>query len=152
MGYHVTILRTSGAQQIPIKDDEIKGIPKAFPEWQYDPEQGALFGPAEEEGAPALWFSDGGIWTSNPSSGTLAAMISIAGHLEARVRGDEMETYRSAEDTYLHPDDAAESVRIGVERRQSARVWTWKQRGFNAAIFGGFVSAIVCLKWFGVLE
>lgn len=152
MGYHVAIVRTAGAKQIPLTRAEIMGLPITFPDWRYDAEQEALIEVVGGDDAPALWASEGELWTKNPSDATLAAMISFATHLGARVRGDEMETYRTVEDSYVHPDDARA---VSALKRESGRdFWRWrlKQWAFNAVLLGTFASLIIILKKIGFLE
>ena len=54
----------------------------------------------------------------------------------ARVRGDEVETYRSASDYYSHPDDA--EARSGICKTTKEIVRQTKRRSFVAhfCIFG----------------
>ena len=101
MGYHVTILRTAGGRQLPIGLDELRRalVPMAgrlalFPRdgelWLVRPELG--------EESDILIVEDEEIWAKGPGEEMLALMIELAGHLGARVRGDELETYRSVDD------------------------------------------------------
>jgi hypothetical protein len=86
-----------------------------------------------------LIWQDGEIWTRNPELETLTEMIVLAHRLQARVRGDEFETYRSPGDTYRHPDDAGaiEAANRETERViKSTRLRQWK---LNASIFGAFL-------------
>ena len=152
MGYHVTILRTKGKRTVPISMEEVLALPAVFPQWKYDADQEGLVSLDEREDAPALWFSDGELWTSNPSDETLTAMIAIADHLGARVRGDEMETYRTATESYLHPDDVDAKAESDAETRALLRRTRMKTLILNAAIFGFFVLLALLLKWLGFLE
>lgn len=152
MGYHVAILRSKGALKIPLQQQEVENLPAHFPDWQYDAAQNALFKREDREDSPGLWFSDGELWTSNPSHATLAAMVAMAQHLGARARGDELETYRTADDTYTHPDDAnmkqESDEDIGVwRRREQYRLWA-----IRAAFIGGVVLLTYALKKFGLLK
>lgn len=67
--------------------------------WLHQPALG------EESGIVVFDDSDGELWANNPSDPLLSLMIELAGHLKARVRGDEYETCRSLDDTYVHPHD-----------------------------------------------
>lgn len=144
MGYHVTILRTSGDRTIPIEKDEVAGLAKNFPEWKYDADQEALISADDSEEAPALWFSDGELWTRNPSNETITSMLALATHLGARVRGDELETYRTAEETYLHPDDKqtkqdSQAELRAWERRETLKLWMIRAGVIGAAALTGFL-------------
>lgn|SRR5574341_342236 len=151
MSYHVTILRTSGKRAIPITKEEVVGLAKAFPEWKYDVNQDALVSVSESDEAPALWFSDGELWTKNPSNDTVTSMLALAKHLGARVRGDELETYRTANNTYLHPDDAgakeeSEADLQAWRRREQLKLWAIRATVIGVAALLGFL-----LKKFGFL-
>ncbi|HYD59499.1 MAG TPA: hypothetical protein VEC35_04055 [Noviherbaspirillum sp.] len=152
MGYHVTILRTQVRQTIPITKAEILELAQIFPEWTYDAEQEALVSAGERVDAPALWFSEGKLWTTNPSDETITSMIALANHLHARVRGDEFETYRTVDETYLHPDDAQEKAEADASVDALIRRTRRKQWLFNAVLFGTLISLILILKKIGFLE
>lgn len=152
MSYHVTIVRTNGKRTIPITKEEVVGLAKAFPEWTYDEDQEALVSVDESDEAPALWFSDGELWTKNPSNDTVTSMLALAKHLGARVRGDELETYRTANDTYLHPDDAEKNEESEADlqawrRREQLKLWTIRATVIGVAALLGFL-----LKKFGFLK
>lgn len=121
MGYHLTILRTNGKQSIPIDQVEIESLPRTFPDWQFDTKQIALVSVDDSDDAPALWFTDGQLWTTNPSNETIASMIAIANKLGARVRGDEFETYRTVNETYPHPDDKEALAELESESKSLAK-------------------------------
>jgi hypothetical protein len=61
-----------------------------------------------DEVRATLTWSDGEIWTKSPDDDVLAMLLQVANRLDARVRGDELETYRGVGDTYVHPDDRAD--------------------------------------------
>ena len=117
MGYHLTILRTNGMQNIPINQKEVECLPSTFPEWQYDAKQIALVSVDDSDDAPAIWFTDGQLWTTNPSDETIASMLILAKYLGARVRGDELETYSSVDETYTHPDDKEALAELEAESK-----------------------------------
>ncbi len=73
-------------------------------------------------------FSGGGgqIATKVVEDDVLPVLLALAANLGARVRGDELETYRGLGDTYVHPDDAqavALSERQDSQRRQRLLLW-----------------------------
>ncbi len=148
MGYHLTILRTKGKQAIPIEQKDVENLATVFPDWKYDPKQNALV----SYEAPALWFSTGQLWTTNPSNDTITSMIAFAKYLGARVRGDEFETYQSANETYIHPDDADEKTEADEDieawrRREQLKLWA-----IRAAFIGGAALLSFSLKKFGVIK
>lgn len=126
MGYHVRILRTQGGQELPIRRDEVEDIASKI---------GAKIDPPSLKGAELdfvlpvgqdarscrLVFQRGELWTNNPEEDELAAMIEVAARLNARVRGDELETYRAASETYIHPDDKNEFDQFEAESKRAAR-------------------------------
>lgn len=126
-------------------------LPAAFPGWEYDADQNALVSLANED-APALWLNDGKLWTTNPSEDTLTAMIAFAGHLGARVRGDELETYRTATETYLHPDDTEAKAHSSAKTRALIRRARFKSFVLHVAIFGSFALLVVVFAKLGWLK
>ncbi len=108
MSYHVTILRTAGEQQVSISLDEAKTAISEIPGWEYlaGKDVAFVFSQAGKEIA-CLWYQDGELWAKNPEQEAIARMVALAEKLDARVRGDEYETYTSPTETYTHPDDAA---------------------------------------------
>jgi hypothetical protein len=68
-------------------------------------------------------FSEGELWTSNPSMPLLEPMIELAGYLGARVRGDELETYRTVDDRYIHPDDRELAAQYPPPRPAGSRAF-----------------------------
>ena len=152
MGYHLTILRTKGNQAVPIEQKEVESLVTVFPDWKYDPKQNALVSLDDSNEAPALWFSDGQLWTTNPSNDTITSMIAFAKHLGARVRGDEFETYQSPNETYIHPDDAEEQTETDEEieawrRRELLKLWA-----IRAAFIGGAALLGFLLKKLGMVK
>lgn len=129
MGYHVTILRTRRGTENPLRADEVRALTTSFPNVRIEDSSlidGDLDLVVLHPGAHPLRLvlQHGRLWAKNPSDFEITTMVAIAAHLGARVRGEELETYRSATDTYLDPDDEEEQSRVtSVPRRgaQSAR-------------------------------
>lgn len=132
MGYHIRILRTASGKAVPIGEAEVRQavtrmagrleIMPGNPEfWLYQPALG--------EESEIVIVEHGELWAKNPSDALLALMIELAGYLNARVRGEELETYRTVDETYIHPDDQelAEQYRPrpGGLREMAARIRTW---------------------------
>jgi hypothetical protein len=135
MGCHVTILRTRGKVALPIGEDEIERAASALSGWRYDRAERTL----HADGGLRLWFTDGELWTKNPDDVALERMIALAEVLDARVRGDEGETYRSPDDAYAHPDDED-------DRRAAAGVSAqWARRERRTWLFRGIVVALLAI-------
>jgi hypothetical protein len=106
MSYHVTILRILKGKQVPIDLDEVMAAAGEMGAWQYTASP-PTFEHRGEEGTSTLWYQDGELLGKNPELWTLELMLALANKLDARVRGDEYETYRTADNTFFHPDDRA---------------------------------------------
>ena len=76
-------------------------------------------------------------------------MLALARILNARVRGDEFETYESVEKTYFHSDDL--SLRREAEARSKALVSksTRDQKLIRNGIVGFFFALAVAGYWVG---
>jgi len=121
MSYHVSILRTNGNQSVPIQLSEAKALLLNGPDWQFLPDQVAFVARGAEVDGETLWLQDGELWTKSPSEALLSRMIEVAKQLDARVRGDELETYESFDKWYTHPDDSAEKARVEAQSKSSRR-------------------------------
>ncbi len=106
MSYHVTILRTRKGKRRLIELEEAISATRRLRGWRYV-DSTTSFEFHGENGSFSLWFEDGELWTKNPDEWQLEVMICLATQLDARVRGDELETYISPAETYQHPDDHA---------------------------------------------
>jgi hypothetical protein len=131
MGYHVSILRTNGATRVAITLSEAKSLLLGGTDWRFDSEDCAFVARNAEIEGETLWFQDGELWTKSPPDAMLAQMIELAKQLNARVRGDELETYESLEKSYTHPDDMNEKAAREAEaqvlrRRRTRNVWRWR--------------------------
>jgi len=126
MGYHITILRTEQGKNIPIRIDEIKKLKDSFPGSDIEPPSlkgGQLDLVISRDSSHSYRFilQHGRLWTKNPEDDEIEIMLEIAKQLNARVLGDELETFRTVTDTYLHPDDIEEFNRHQAESRHSIR-------------------------------
>ncbi|KQZ44287.1 hypothetical protein [Duganella sp. Root1480D1] len=106
MGYHISILRTHanpiGTGELMQAIGRMSGRLAVDQDAQPDPQ---VYQPAKGEESEIMLLEDGELWARNPSQEFLGLMIELAGLLGARARGDELETYRSLDETYHHPDD-----------------------------------------------
>lgn len=151
MGYHVTILRSAAGRQQPITLDEARAAAASLDGWEYtDSPPG--FARECEEGVLSLRYSDGELWTKNPGAWELDQMVRFASALGARVRGDEFETYRSADDTYNHPDDVQLAKEAGDASRPLLEAHLREQRRIRNGIIAFFIAlgaiAYFVGKWF----
>lgn len=150
MGYHVTILRSSQGKRIPISLGEAVSAANSIDGWNYS-ETPPAFEYSCSEGTCTLWHQDGELWTKNPEEWGINAMLVFAKRLEARVRGDEWETYDS-DTTFLHPDDIP--LRTEAEAKSKALLSheLKQQRLIRNAIVGFFVAIGIAAyfigKWF----
>ena len=108
MGYHVTILRTDQGKLIPISySEEVVSVTSSIDGWRY-----VEFPPTFEFRSKVIHARCG---TKTEKSGQkkpggMATWCDgpLTKRLNARVRGDELETYSTESETYQHPDDKSE--------------------------------------------
>jgi hypothetical protein len=146
MSYHVTILRTNDGRRVPITAFELEQAASSFEDMRISQSKsGPMHVDLTAHGAvqATLWHEDDEIWTKNPSREVMLAMLALADRLGARVRGDELETYRTPEDYYNHPDDERERKLAAVTSKNYVRSTRRNQFILNAAIFLTFV--VLCL-------
>jgi hypothetical protein len=105
MGYDVAILKTAKGRRLPVLDNETEQLLAQVPGWEYDKLGQTLLRTAEEERGFWLDVSRTELTAKEPTEPQIALMLELAARLGARVRGDELETYRSPTETYHHPDD-----------------------------------------------
>lgn len=147
MGYHVSIVRTRDGQQIPITEDEILSAINGSSIFKADRDVRNKFIVTITTGnhpPPGLWHSDGELWIKNPDDQTVDRMCELAEILGARVRGDELETYRSSSYVYFHPDDEAVRTLNYSTARDTARKSTRTNLILNLSLAG-----LVLLMGFG---
>lgn len=100
----------------------------------------------------SLWHNDGELWTQLDDPWVIEPMLELARELGARLRGDEFETYVTADQTYAHPDDERLERLARADSAQLLASHMAEQRRIRNAIIGFFVllGAIAFLvgKWF----
>jgi hypothetical protein len=138
VSYHITILRTKKGKRYSIDGVEFAAAARGFPELRFDSAAGKADYFRAGELRASLFLQEGEIWTQVAEPDVIEVMIRLANVLEARVRGDEFETYRSVDDTYTHPDDEkerdeAEDAGTALVRASRRQQWI-----FNLCIFGSF--------------
>ena len=114
MGYHVLITRERHGSESDIALDDWIAYVRASADLEFETPTGTdkasefmrSIHAAQWSGAEGAWlgWSHGEIWTKNPPEELIHHMIAIAPEFHARVRGDEGEFYRSAEDVYYEED------------------------------------------------
>ncbi len=129
MGYHISILRAAsdpiGLEEVTQAISRMSGRLAFDQDAQPDP---LICRPEQGDASEIMLLEDGELWAKNPSVEFLRLMIELAGLLGARVRGDELETYRTPDETYQHPDDSeliAEAAELSrkMASRQRSRDW-----------------------------
>lgn len=138
MGYHIEILRTSRDGENQISFEEAARAASAIGGWEVTPGSQELSLLVGDQDYLTLWISEGRLWTKNPSDYGLAAMLELAKQLGARVRGDELETYRTVNENYLHPDDAEEKAAAEKEGYELVRRVKRRRLVLHGCIFGTF--------------
>lgn len=104
MSYHLTILRSTAGTQTLIPIDEVETAAEALG-WTMTGEPPMLWKESDDLQPVLLHYTDGELWTDDPQPQAIEQMLHLADALDARVRGDDFETYRTAVETYDHPDD-----------------------------------------------
>ena len=149
MGYHVTILRTKYGQPEPITLAEVKKVIALMPGFKLQSsasfkEDIEISFPLSNGGEGFLFWQNGEIWTKNPEDEHLQIMLDLAEKLNARVRGDEMETYRAIGESYTHPDDLV-AIHDSERIIRAARCRLWLLR---SAIFAGLILLSLLVSYF----
>ena len=151
MGYHVEILRTQGDQLLPISKNELESLVSCTPNLRIEEsmlgEADLLFLQGDRE-ICRLTLQHGRLWTKNPEEEEMLAMLDIAPKLNARVRGDELETYRSLHEYYVHPDDEKALRKLKEESSRSIKISHRKTIIINAIIFGIFILIALIFTYF----
>lgn len=135
MGYHVSIVRTSGGTGKPITAQEVINFASKSSGFRIEhpltPKGPCTVLVYSRDGRDICGLQldehDGVLWTKNPEDDELEIMLSIAIALGGRVRGDVNETYRTVSDTYIHPDDQADREVAKAEDARFRRAWQRRQ-------------------------
>jgi hypothetical protein len=145
MGYHLTILKSSNGRQVGITAGELERAVETLPRFSLS-EHGVA-----RDGDNFLRFDEGELWLANPEERDLADMLALAKALDARVRGDEFETYESAERAYTHPDDVplrqAAQAESDAMAARFVRQQKWFRNGFIACFAVLGICAYAIGKW-----
>ncbi len=120
MGYHLTVLKTEQGKPVPVSRNQVEGLIESRNDLAFKPDDAGcllITKPAFGDASPLLVWQNGEIWTDNADRNTLDLLLGIAEKLNARVRGDELETYATCDETYIHQDDKAQYDRITRSRK-----------------------------------
>ncbi|QNA90618.1 hypothetical protein G4G28_22720 [Massilia sp. Dwa41.01b] len=128
MGYHLTILRSSHGKQLPISLDEARAAALELG-WEYT-DTPPTFSLTVPEGTVQLWHDDHALWTKNPEEWGMTPLVEFANALQARVRGEEFESYGANGEVCQHPDDVllkqeaeqASGALLAQSRREQQRI------------------------------
>jgi hypothetical protein len=151
MSYHLTILRTDRGKHIPISLDQALAAAQSLGNWRYVATPPS-FEHAGAEGLSTVYFQKGELWTSNPEPCSIAPMLALARQLDARLRGDEFETYESADKTFLHPDDV-QLRKAALAQSTALRADSMREQRLIRNVIVGFFLVLGALgylvgKWF----
>jgi len=117
MGYHVEIIRTDHGARVPIELGDASAALFRLAGWRRLESADAFARQGADGTQELLQFENGALWASSPSEAMLADMLSAARALNARVRGDELETYESSEKWSVHPDDLEQKTQVDARSR-----------------------------------
>ena len=122
MGYHVQIIRKLNGGINPIQKKEVENLAELMPGARIESpslKSAVLELVVMQNGIDACWLTlqNGVLWSKNPDQSEIKIMIALASKLGARVRGDNFETYRSADDTYFDAEDAEDRAKSELEGR-----------------------------------
>jgi len=116
MGKHVTILRTHSGVRRPLEPAEIAAaLARLDSRYVLMPDartDARLIDPTAPNDADVMFLQAGELWASNPGDALLELMFDLASELGARVRDEELQTYRSVDEAYIHPDDTELLARL----------------------------------------
>ena len=130
-------MRTEDGAVSPLSEGEIIEAVKESAIFSFDGKS------LDRSGNFFLSFSNGELWLKNPTERDLEDMLALAKNLKSRVRGDELETYRSPTESYAHADDS-ESLANAQRQLKAIKAATRKRQWLlNASVFGFFVLLIV---------
>jgi hypothetical protein len=123
MGYSVAIIRTAAGRRQRFSAEEIEAAAARLPGWRYDPAAQTLERQAGSDEA-GFWLDVGPLEleAKEPTEAQIGLMIELSRSLSARVRGDDLETYRTPTETYAHTDDdqLRRATALPVAGRRSA--------------------------------
>lgn len=152
MGYYLYIVRTESGKPRRIPKDELdQALARMNGKLAFLPgsEGTQLYMPVLGDERDLIVCEDEELWAKNPGEPLVEAMIELAGHLGARVRNDDLETLRSPNDSYVHPDDKAErDAAIAAARRPPSMARGRKAATGVKLLFLGVVLVLALVRHF----
>ncbi|RLP52931.1 MAG: hypothetical protein D6160_18135 [Ketobacter sp.] len=141
MSYHLTIVRSKGKKQDLVSEQEIFDLINQDSRYSFEDKGNYLNIKKTPKFGEDYYFiyQNGELWIKNPEPAHIEQFIELANILGGRVRGDELETYKAANETYFHPDDKslieqAKQISRSTKRRRNKR-----QILINGGIFAFFL-------------
>lgn len=146
MSYHLRIIRSENSRQLPISLEEAKLATTRMGNWKYS-ETPDSFTLLTENGESTLWYNNEELWLKTPRIWEIEHAIEFAKELGGRVRGDEFETYITANETIDHPDDV---ILRKIEEEKSAAL-LGKKFAWQQWIYRGIIGFFLSLGLIGFL-
>ncbi|MBY6243950.1 hypothetical protein [Methylosinus sp. Sm6] len=153
MAYYLTILRTRQGKADPIDSEELRKLTERLHGVRIEPSSlkgGELdLVVSRDEGPPYRFvLQHGELWIRDPEDNEIQMMIEIAAELNARVRGDEFETFRTPTETYLHPDDKSDKEKADVLAIKLKKAMRCRQWFLNFVIILAFAALAAITAYF----
>lgn len=128
MGYHLSIVKSNSAgESEPIPLDLVQRLPELIKGFELvDPnaKEVLTFEYRDESTHFYLYWHHGELWSEATQSKEINKLIEVAEALDGRLRGDELETYISSTETYIHADD---KHHLQNEHRNTGYINKWKR-------------------------
>ncbi len=147
-GYHLSIVRTkSEGEEIPIERDEVLDLVKkldALEVYKSSDDDLDLIYKLPGDRVIYLFWAPGDLWIEDTEEDeqvtreTVEKLVQLARHFNARVRGEELETYRSFDDTYVHPHDA-KLIEFYKNAYPRWKNWLWQAAPFLFFVMVGLI-------------
>lgn len=129
MSYFLTVVKTDGNGQVWIDRKEVIDIVASSDGYSYEDLGDYLNIKITDSAGKSFYcaYRNGEVFAKNPEPEHIGYLIEFAKKLGGRVRGDQLETYKSAYETYAHPDDdllsrrakeLSRATKINRKRRQ----------------------------------
>lgn len=149
MSYGYKIVKTKNSELLSIPLELVNQAVKSRKGWSSG-QQENKFRFQGKIGEFSAHYDDGVIWASRIGGETLEEFISMAKLLDARVSGEEYETYETAEKWYIHPDDQNERSKFDSETLRIASVPKSKPMSLLAQKV--WISIIYAMCFYGLVS
>ncbi|BFM17607.1 hypothetical protein R50073_37900 [Maricurvus nonylphenolicus] len=126
MGYHVNLIRSS--TNSVFTDKELEEAFKSLAGYAFRISGNLVSVLNEISGNKfSVSYYDGRVWAVNPTQETLEFLVRLADSLNARVRGDNLETYNADGTSFYHYEDSKIIKEVdGVEKHSKFKVYVRK--------------------------